>query len=142
MTSAREVNLGLCPEPEIAFPDTEFRTRHQQIRERMSAQGLDVLYLTAPESRYYVDGFNSDWYQAQSPADWHALSGVAIHVDHDKVISFEREVNVVLVHMTTIGDDIRVMRGDTTMAEFVADELSKEGWLGGAAGIERFSYRT
>ena len=36
MTSAREVNLGLCPEPEIAFPDTEFRTRHQQIRERMS----------------------------------------------------------------------------------------------------------
>ena len=54
MASAREINLGLCPEPEIAFPDSEFRARHQRIRERMAAEGLDVLYLTAPESRYYV----------------------------------------------------------------------------------------
>ena len=141
MPSAREVNLGLCPEPEIAFPDTEFRKRHQRIRERMAAEGLDLLYLTAPESRYYVDGYNSDWYQAQSPADWHALSGVAIHVDHDKVITFEREANVVLVHMTTIGDDPRILSDESAMAEFVTDQLSQEGWLGGRVGIERFSYR-
>ena len=88
MPSARDINLDLCPPPEIAFPDSEFRQRHRRIRERMMEQGFDVLYLTAPESRYYVDGYNSDWYQAQSPADWHALSGVAIHVDHDKVITF------------------------------------------------------
>lgn len=141
MASAREVNLGLCPEPEIAFPDSEFRARHQRIRERMAAEGLDVLYLTAPESRYYVDGYNSDWHQAQSPADWHALSGVAIHVDHDEVVTFEREANVVLVNMTTIGDDTRILSGDVTMAEFVVEQLAGEGWLSGSVGIERFSYR-
>lgn len=141
MTSARAVNLSLCPEPEIAFPDTEFRHRHHRIRERMAAECLDVLYLTAPESRYYVDGYNSDWYQAQGPAEWHALSGVAIHVDHQKVITFEREANVVLVHMTTIGDDARIFSDDLTMAAFVADQLAGEGWLGGNVGIERFSYR-
>ena len=141
MPSARDINLGLCPPPEIAFPDSEFRQRHRRIRERMMEQGFDVLYLTAPESRYYVDGYNSDWYQAQSPADWHALSGVAIHVDHDKVITFEREVNVVLVNMTTLGDDTRILRGETTMAEFIARELEREGWLGGNVGIERYSYR-
>ena len=62
-------------------------------------------------------------------------------MDHDKVITFEREVNVVLVNMTTIGDDTRILSSDVTMAEFVAEQLAGEGWLGGSVGIERFSYR-
>ena len=133
----------LTPEPETAFPADEFRQRRRRIRAMMEAAGIDLLYLTAPESRFYVDGYNSDWYQAQAPKGWHALSGVAIRVDSDDVMSFELQVNIVLVRSTTVETDARIkLDGDERpMAQFIADNLADKGWLSGRAALEFYSYR-
>ena len=144
MVTDKARNLELVvPTPEIAFDEEEYSQRRRAIQKMMQAQAIDVLYLTAPESRFYVDGYNSDWYQAQGPKDWHALSGVAISADGTELMTFEREVNAVLLKLTSVAHERRVLTGSDTrnMAEFVRDNLRDAGWLPGRIGIERFSYR-
>jgi len=144
MSGDRQDNLThVVPAAEVPFPTEEYRDRRREIQKRMTALGLDVLYLSAPESRFYVDAFNSDWYQAQSPKNWHALSGVAVKADADNLIAFEREANVVLAKMTSIADETLILGGDDTrdMISFIVDSLSDAGWLPGRVGIERYSYR-
>ena len=144
MSSDRHENLThVSPAPEIPFSAEEYRDRHREIQRRMAVENLDVLYLSSPESRFYVDAFNSDWYQAQSPKSWHALSGVAIKADTDNLIAFEREANVVLAAMTSVADETLILGGDDTrdMVNFVVDSLADAGWLPGRVGIERYSYR-
>ncbi|MDE0417344.1 MAG: Xaa-Pro peptidase family protein [bacterium] len=143
-SSAKETNLKFCtPEPEIVFSLDEYWTRLRRTREAMETAGIDLLYLTAPESRYYISGFNSDWYQAQSPEDWHPLSGVAVKADTDRFITFERDVNEVLVRLTTVGHDARIRAGsdERPMHRFIVDHLRDEGWLKGTVGLELSNYR-
>ena len=143
-SSAKETNLRFCtPEPEIVFPLDEYRARLRRTREAMEKAGIDLLYLTAPESRFYISGFNSDWYQAQSPEDWHPLSGVAVKTDTDRFITFERDVNEVLVRLTTVGHDARIRAGsdERPMHRFIVDHLRDEGWLKGTVGLELSNYR-
>ncbi|MDE0045960.1 MAG: Xaa-Pro peptidase family protein [bacterium] len=143
-SSAKETNLRFCtPEPEIVFSLDEYWTRLRRTREAMETAGIDLLYLTAPESRYYISGFNSDWYQAQSPEDWHPLSGVAVKADTDRFITFERDVNEVLVRLTTVGHDARIRAGsdERPMHRFIVDHLRDEGWLKGTVGLELSNYR-
>ncbi len=141
---ARELNLRYSsPEPEFAFSLEEYRGRLENTRRAMERAGIDLLYLTAPESRYYISGFCSDWYQAQSPKGWDPLSGVAIRADSDRFITFERDVNEVLVRLTTVGDDVRIRAGSDArpMHRFILDHLQDAGWLGGTVGLELFNYR-
>jgi hypothetical protein len=64
----RDLVFSECkPEDDIAFSSEEFATRLQRIRLAMAAEGIDVLWLMAPESLYYVSGYKCIWYQAQSP---------------------------------------------------------------------------
>ena len=84
-----EVYFQSEPEKEIPFPAEEFRDRLTRIRRHMAKAGIDMLYLMAPESMYYVSGYQTEWYQAQSPKQWPASSAIAVHVDHDKFILFD-----------------------------------------------------
>jgi Xaa-Pro aminopeptidase len=68
------------PDVELAFPEEEFQARLHRIRQRMAQDKLDVLFLTAPESTNYVSGYQAEWYQAQSPKQWPAAAGIAVHV--------------------------------------------------------------
>ena len=61
-------------EPEPPFKPREFAERLARIRRRMAERKIDLLFLTAPESMYYVSGFQCEWYQAQSPRQWPATT--------------------------------------------------------------------
>ncbi len=64
----REQTLRDChPAPELAFSAAEYKQRLHRLRERMAAAGIDLLFLSAPESMYYLSGYQCEWYQAQSP---------------------------------------------------------------------------
>src|SRR5262249_27217268 len=91
-----EVYFKSTPETEIPFPGEEFRDRLTRIRRRMAGAGIDTLYLMAPESMYYLSGYQVEWYQAQSPKQWPASSALAVHVDHDNYILFDSEREAVL----------------------------------------------
>jgi Xaa-Pro dipeptidase len=130
------------PETEIGFSAAEFRQRHARIREGMSRGGIDVLYLSSPEAICYATGYQAEWYHGQSPSQWPALSGVAIHVDHDRWIHFETEDELLLTRITAVSDDVRIT-GDTDALESIVGALQAEKWIGDGitVGLEFGSYR-
>ena len=138
-----EVYFTSAVDPEPAFPEAEYAARLARIRERMQADGVDCLFLTSPEAMFWVSGYQCEWYQAQSPRQWPAASGIAVHVDHDRYILFDTEREAALGRIFTSSVDTRYfprtsLRGG---ADFVVDELAALGWLRGTLGLELWSYR-
>jgi Xaa-Pro dipeptidase len=138
-----EVYFESTPESETPFSREEFQDRLRKVRRRMAAEEIDMLYLMAPESMYYLSGYHSEWYQAQSPQEWPAASAIAVHIDHDHYILFDSEREGVLGRLTTLSTDTRffprsALRGST---DFVVKSLKEEGWLDGTIGMEFASYR-
>ena len=115
-----------------------------RIRARMAADGIDLLWLMAPESLYYVSGYKCIWYQAQSPKQWPATSGIAIHRDRDDFILFDTPSEAVMCRFVTCARDIRIfpMGERRDGIGFIVDELKASGWLVAARlGMEFHSYR-
>ena len=138
-----DVYFNSQPENEAPFALEEFTSRLERLRRKMAEAQVDMLYLMAPESMYYLSGYQAEWYQGQSPQEWPASSAIAVHVDHDHYILFDSEREAVLGRVFTRAKDVRyfprsALRGS---AEFVASELRREGWLNGTVGMEFWSYR-
>jgi Xaa-Pro aminopeptidase len=138
-----DVYFNSQPENEAPFTTEEFDARLNRVRHRMAQSNVDMLYLMAPESMYYLSGYQAEWYQAQSPPQWPASSAIAVHVNHDRYILFDSEREAVLGRVFTRAKDVRyfprnALRGS---ADFVASELKREGWLNGTVGMEFWSYR-
>jgi Xaa-Pro aminopeptidase len=132
------------PEDDLAFSPEEYKERLQRIRERMDKEGIDVLWLMAPESLYYVSGYKCIWYQAQSPKSWPATSGIAVHRDRDDFILFDTPSEAIMCRFVTCANDIRIfpMGGRRDGIGFIVEELKAEGWLSsGTLGMEFHSYR-
>lgn len=146
--SNREMVLEHCqPALDVPFSLGEYRERLGRVRERMASESLDLLYLTAPESLCYVSGYTCEWYQSESPKSWPPTSGIAVHVDHDKLILFDTPSEQIMVRFVTVADDIRIFPLEERRdgIAFIVDELRAEGWLGAAAGarvgLELHSHR-
>jgi len=138
-----DVYFNSVPENESPFDASEYTDRLTRLRKRMAEARIDMLYLMAPESMYYLSGYQAEWYQAQSPPQWPAASAIAVHVDHDKYILFDSEREAILGRIFTRSSDTRyfprtALRGSS---EFVRDQLKAEGWLNGTLGMEFWSYR-
>jgi len=135
---------GLFPEPEPAFAPAEYAARLVRVRQAMAALGLDCLYASAPESMYYLTGYRSAFSQSgQSPRQWPATNGVAVHVDHDEPILFDTDRETVMHRTYTTVRDVRCFPPGRTRdgTAFVADELAALGWLRGTIGLEFWNGR-
>ena len=142
MSNRENITRHCLPDLEVAFSRDEFAERLERVRATMEEKNIDVLFVSAPEGLYYVSGFLTNWYQAQSPTIWPPTSGIAIHRDSGKTIHFETEAEETLVQFTSVSSDLRVPRDDKVgMIEFIAAELRDIGWLKGVVGLEMFSYR-
>jgi len=144
MGQNRDIVLEQCnPAMELGFSLSEFKSRLSAIRQRMAKDNIDLLWLMAPESLYYVSGYTCEWYQAQSPKQWPATSGIAVHINSDKFIMFDTPSEKVMCRFVTCAEDIRTFpigeRRDGI--GFIIDELKAEGWLDGNVGMELHSYR-
>ncbi len=128
---------------ELPFPIEEFQERLHRIRAAMEAHAIDLLFLTSPESIYYVSGFQGEWYQAQSGRPFPPSSGIAIHVAHDKTIHFETPSEAILTAIGTVSKDVRIfpLEHRRDGLPFILGELEAEGWLKGTVGLERYNYR-
>jgi len=144
MSKHRATVLERCqPALEVPFGRAEYRERLERIRARMAADGVDLLYLTSPESLFYVSGYTCEWYQTESPKSWPPTSGIAVHVDHDKFVLFDTPSEAVMVRFVTLAEDVRIFPMDSRRdgIAFIIDELRAEGWLGGRVGLELHSHR-
>ncbi len=143
MKYRNEIYFEAEPDRELPFPKEEFEQRLMRIRGGMSKANIDCLFLTSPESMYYLSGFNCMWYQTESPIEWPASNGFAVHVDHDRFIHFETEREAFLTRMFSVDGDVRYFPTDTYRdgSQFVTDELKAEGWLNGTVGMEYWAMR-
>ena len=128
---------------ELPFPAAEFETRLGKIRTAMAQAGVDLLFATAPESLYYLTGFQGEWYQAQSGRAFPPTSGVAVHADHDRMIHFETPSEAMLTAIGAVSEDVRIfpLEARRDGLPFILSELKAEGWLKGTAGLELYNYR-
>lgn len=143
MSRERLSKIKICtPEKEVPFLPSEFEARLRSIKQYMEQSEIDLLFLSAPESLYYVSGYRAQWYQAQSPPIWPAASGIAIRLDADDFIHFETEMEETLVYSSAISQDIRIYRDSkTSVMDFIVKHLYEDGWLKGTVGLEKWSYR-
>lgn len=139
------MTLKYCSPPkEIPFSLGEYQKRLSRVRETMAREKIDLLFLSAPESLFYISGYQAEWYQAQSTKIWPPASGTAVHVDHDKFIHFDTEEEEVLSRFTSVSTDTRIYRETvetTGIPYWIVQELKKEGWVPGTVGLEMWSYR-
>jgi Xaa-Pro dipeptidase len=135
----------MFPGTEIPFSRREYQHRLERIRALMNESGIDVIYLTAPDSMYYVSGYQATWYQTESPKAWPAIAGIAVHREKGDMILFEQAGHATLCHYQTVCTDIRLYQRDTRGLDaigYIAAELDSEGWLDGAtAALEMWSHR-
>jgi Xaa-Pro aminopeptidase len=138
-----EIYFASETEGEPPFPPHEFAARLTRLRTAMAGAGIDLLFLTAPESMFYLSGYQCEWYQAQSPAQWPASSGIAVHADHDRFILFDSEREAVLGRHFSCSTDTRFFPRASLRdgLSFIVDELVRDGWLRGTVGLELRSYR-
>ena len=142
MSDREFIRRHCIPDREVAFSEEEFAERLERVRSGMEARNIDLLFVSAPEALYYISGYLSEWYQAQSPTIWPPASGIAIHRESGATIHFETEMDEVLARFTSVSPDIRIHRDKTTsMMEFIVTELARADWLAGTVGLEMFSYR-
>jgi len=142
--SARELDLkNISPGAEAPFSKGEYRDRLKRVRAEMARKKIDVLFLSAPESLFYISGYAAEWYMSQSSKEWLPASGLAIEVDHDDFILFDSADEEGLARLTTVSTDTRVISDDslTKMPGWIVKELKKEGWIPGTVGLEMWSYR-
>ena len=59
--AAQDTLLNCWPEPDLPFSPEEFGLRLARIREVMERERIDLLYLSSPESIYYVSGYQAEW---------------------------------------------------------------------------------
>jgi len=139
-----EAALAVAPQhKEVPFPEAEYEARLNHIRRLMVDFGIELLFLTSPESLYYVSGFQCEWYQAQSGRSFPPTSGIAVHVNHDKTIHFETPSEAILVAIGTASKDVRIFPIESRRdgIPFILKELKAEGWLKGSVGLELYNYR-
>ena len=143
LSPKEEVLRDCSPEKEVPFSEAEYGQRLASIKRRMTDAGIKMLYLSAPESLFYVSGYKAEWYQAQSPPDFPPIGGIAIHVDHGDFILFDYEEEAVMCRYTTIAKDIRIFAEEkqSDMLGWIVEQLKEEGWLPCKAGLEMRSYR-
>lgn len=136
--------LAVAPQhKEVPFPEAEYEERLNRIRRLMEGFGIELLFLTSPESLYYVSGFQSEWYQAQSGRNFPPTSGIAVQVNHDTTIHFETPSEAMLVAIGTVSKDVRIFPIESRRdgISFILKELKAAGWLKGSVGLELYNYR-
>ncbi len=136
------MNITEFNKERIPFPLSEYLARIQRVRHMMSEGGIDLLFITGPEGICYLHGHQANWYQGNSPREWPALSGTAVHVNYDTPIHFDIIDEQNLLQQSSVLQDIRIYPTlSIDSIAFLINELSAAGWLGGTVGLELSNYR-
>ena len=142
-SSKQQIIEDASPALEAPFSLDEYRKRLDRVRTLMEREGIDLLYVSTPESMFYLSGYQAEWYQANSPVIWPPICGIAVHREHDRFILFDQIWEAVLCRYTTVATDIRYYTRESQQSgvEFIVSELTAEGWTSGTVGLEMGAYR-
>ncbi len=145
---------------EVAFPEKEFQERLKKVQDVMKREAIDTLYLTSPESMYYLTGYNACWYKAAAPEPWQEVmaTGVAVNANSNQPMLFDIPDEEDVAYTTTVGAKIKIINDipgsemygkefqyeaseNKGFLDLVVDILNGEGWTRGVVGLELGCYR-
>ncbi len=123
-------------ELEVPFSLGEYRERLDRVRRAMDRAKVDVLYCSAPESMFYLTGYQMVWYSRDT------LNGIVVHKDRDHVVHFECSDEELLARQTSIATDYFIYKygSNEDPAAAIVGELNKRGLLKGTIGLETWSH--
>lgn len=144
----------------LPFPMGEYQNRLNKVRREMDRRNIELLYITSPESMYYISGLNMVWYTANSSSMWdgNKATGIAIHVDSDDFILFQMADEDSLVQASTCARDIRIkaetdigvlvgksyegpVAGESDIMDLIVKDLKNKNWLNCTVALELGCYR-
>lgn len=115
----------------LAFTKEEYESRLTKVREKMAAQGIEVLLVMAPENMFYLSG-----YDTICPYYTHAL---IVQADCQDLSIFVRHMEVPIVADTSIATDVHPWYEGPTQApeRKLVDLLRQKKLLGKRMGLEK-----
>ena len=130
MTGVLEVKGAPVRGSTSAFPAEVYRARMAQARTRLEARGLSALVVFAPESHYYLFGYDGGGYVFFQCA--------VLSVRHDEVVLLCRPPDVAQAEDTSLIDRIEVWRNapDADPAVDLREIVVGMGLAGTRLGIE------
>ncbi|MDE0991241.1 MAG: Xaa-Pro peptidase family protein, partial [Pseudomonadales bacterium] len=137
MSDLKAVSLATIPmSAEYAvFTQTEHKNRLARARDKLAAGGFEICVSVAPETHYYLAGYDA-WVGVNSPQ---ALVFSTAGVDEPTLIV--RNVDTRLAAETTWLPDVRNYQLFTDdFSELVAGIVREKGWTGGRIAMELQSY--
>lgn len=143
---------------DVPFPLNEYEDRKKHLKQLMTRDKVDMVYITQPDDIFYFTGFNSCWYRAHSGRPWIDMSagGIAAHIEKEDYICYENPAEEALLWRESIAADVRIFADDNremygkvyhgitkdrTFVDCVVEDLNKSGWLGGAVGMSLGGHR-
>lgn len=130
---------------ELAFPKAEYQARWAKAKKMMEAEGIDILYATAPAHMCWLHGYYAAWYRTQAPSNWGACLGTALALNWDEPIHFDAIGEDPLLYKTSVASDIRFFddRSPEGQPPFIVKQLQASGLLkpGTRVGMEYRSFQ-
>ncbi len=132
----RDASKIFAYELEVPFSLGEYRERLDRVRQAMDRANVDLLYCSAPESMFYLSGYQMVWYSRDT------LNGILVHKDRDTFAHFECSDEELLARQTSIATDYFIYKygSNEDPAAAIVGELKKRGWLKGTIGLETWSH--
>jgi len=130
---------------ELAFPKSEYEARWTKAKGMMEAEGVDILYATAPAHMCWLHGYYAAWYRTQAPSNWGACLGTALCQDWDEPIHFDAIGEDPLLYKTSVASDLRFFddRSPEGQPSFIVKQLKESGLIrpGTRVGMEFRSFQ-
>lgn len=129
-------------EADPAFPREEYLGRVEKLRALAADAGIDLLWITTPDTVCWLHGFFASWYKGNGPMRYPQCYGTALHTGSGRFVHFDNPTERAVAARTSICEDYRWLpdREPAPNLRFVMDELNALGWLGGSVGVELWSY--
>lgn len=124
----------------LPFTQTEFATRLTRVKQRMAAEGLDVLIVTEPANIYYLTGYDA-W-------SFYTTQALVVFQDADLPLWIGRLMDALTARVTTYLPDDRVVpypdiyvnARDRHAAQFIAERILAEAPKARVVGVEMGAY--
>ncbi|MCX4911679.1 Xaa-Pro peptidase family protein [Streptomyces sp. NBC_00878] len=109
-------------ERQLPFAEAEYRDRLTRLRERMAADRIDVLLLTAPDAMCWLHGYTNRWYRQHSSTRFPPVHCTVVRADDDRTVLIEPAYHEQLVRLTSCVDEfigVEGTAGEPTVTDFV-----------------------
>jgi Xaa-Pro dipeptidase len=119
-----------------AFPPEEYKTRVDNVRQSLSAKGIDAIYVTIPEDITYLTAYDMIWYHLRN------LTGVLVTADAEGTVFFDGKGHTTLVSTTPeLREIVWLERGGfEDNITSIANALKDRGLANGTIALQGWSY--